>query len=57
MHLIDLTAQICDAAWCYPVVGDVIVYRDGSHLSAEYATMLAPYLGDAFDDVDVRPER
>lgn len=44
LPVIDLTPQFCDSEWCHAVVGDVIVYRDYSHLSAEYSTMLAPYL-------------
>ena len=40
-------SRFCDGEWCHAVVGDVIVYRDYSHLSAEYSSMLAPYLGNA----------
>lgn len=56
VSLIDLTDRFCDADRCYGVVGDVIVYRDSSHLSAEYSTLLAPYLGQAFDRVDTVEE-
>ena len=52
VRLVDLTDRFCDEELCHAVVGDVIVYRDGSHLSHEYATLLAPYLGAAFDAVD-----
>ena len=55
--LIDLTDQFCDDERCYAVIGDVIVYRDGSHLSHEYATLLAPYLGIAFNVLDESPDR
>lgn len=41
---ISLRNQFCDDKLCYPVVGEVIVYRDYSHLSAEYARALAPYI-------------
>lgn len=44
VHLIDLTDQFCDAEMCYPVVGDMIVYRDYSHISVDYARALVPYL-------------
>ncbi|AJR18082.1 acyltransferase family protein [Pimelobacter simplex] len=40
--LVDLTDRFCDGRWCYPQVGSVIVYRDYSHLSREYARSLAP---------------
>jgi hypothetical protein len=33
VHLIDLTDTICPQAQCPPVVGDVLVYRRGSHLT------------------------
>lgn len=52
VRMVDLTDRFCDDETCHAVVGDVIVYRDGSHLSHEYATLLAPYLGHAFDAVD-----
>ena len=56
MRLLDLTDQFCDSRWCYAVVGDVIVYRDYSHLSDEYSALLAPYLSRAFARVDVRSD-
>ncbi|MFV0425952.1 MAG: SGNH hydrolase domain-containing protein, partial [Beutenbergiaceae bacterium] len=46
-HLIDLTPRFCDTQFCYPVVGDMIVYRDYSHLTAEYARALVPLLESA----------
>lgn len=48
VQLIDLDDQFCDAEWCYPVVGDVVVYRDYSHLTPEYAELLAPWVWDKF---------
>lgn len=44
VHLVDLDDSFCDASTCYPVVGDLIVFRDYSHLSQEYATALAPVI-------------
>ncbi|MBT1001394.1 acyltransferase [Paenarthrobacter sp. DKR-5] len=41
---VRLRAQFCDAKLCYPQVGSVIVYRDYSHISAEYSRALAPYV-------------
>ncbi|AXH98841.1 acyltransferase [Sporosarcina sp. PTS2304] len=37
----DLTDYFCDDTTCYPVIGNVIVYRDNNHLTAEYAKTLA----------------
>ena len=42
--VVDLTDLFCDLGTCFSQVGDVIVYRDRSHLSIEYARMLAPFL-------------
>jgi peptidoglycan/LPS O-acetylase OafA/YrhL len=47
VHVLDLSDDFCDATTCYPAVGNVIVYRDFSHLSAEYARALAPDLDKA----------
>lgn len=44
VRVVDLSDRFCDDERCYPVVGDVIVYRDYSHLSADYSTLLVPYL-------------
>lgn len=41
---IELSKFFCDARWCYPVVGSVIVYRDYPHLSVEYSKALVPYI-------------
>ncbi len=49
VHLIDLTDRFCADGTCYAVVGNLIVYRDYSHLSDEYSTALVPYLGRQID--------
>ena len=46
-HLADLNDQICTPEVCSAVVGGVIVYFDGSHLTATYARTLAPFLDQA----------
>jgi hypothetical protein len=51
VHVIDLTDRFCDSRMCYPVVGDVIVYRDYSHLSGEYSEALAPYISGQVDQL------
>ncbi|WP_422770575.1 acyltransferase family protein [Plantactinospora sp. WMMC1484] len=48
---IDLTAAICPARRCAPVIGGVLVYRDDQHLTATYARTLAPRLRSALDRV------
>jgi len=44
---VDLTDRICPDETCQGVVGGVIVYFDASHLTATYATTLAPFLKPA----------
>lgn len=41
---IDLTDRICAADSCPPIVGNVLVYRQGSHLTDTYIRTLAPAL-------------
>lgn len=41
---VSLREQFCDVKLCYPQVGSVIVYRDYSHISAEYAKALVPFI-------------
>lgn len=44
-RLVDLSDFMCTDKRCPMVVGDVIVSRDGSHLTGTYVRTLAPYLG------------
>ena len=37
----DLTDYFCDQTTCYPVIGNIIVYRDNNHITATYAKTLA----------------
>ena len=41
-HLIDITREICPRDLCRAVIGNALVYRDKSHLTATYARTLAP---------------
>ena len=47
IKVIDLTDRFCTDSTCPVVVGNVIVFRDYSHLSADYSRLLGPILGDA----------
>jgi len=38
---------ICDARWCYPVVGGALVFKDRNHLTEVFARTLGPYLARA----------
>ena len=39
----------CDHKTCYPIVGGLIAYRDTSHISTEFSTAMAPYIGAFLD--------
>jgi peptidoglycan/LPS O-acetylase OafA/YrhL len=43
-HLIDLTAEICPSELCRAVIGNALVYRDKSHLTATFARTLMPWI-------------
>ncbi|MBA2560541.1 MAG: hypothetical protein H0V07_11780 [Propionibacteriales bacterium] len=42
--VVDLTDLFCDNSQCFAVVGGVVVYFDGSHLTATFARTVAPVL-------------
>jgi hypothetical protein len=44
VRLVDLTRFMCTAAICPPVIGGVLVRKDGSHLTRAFAETLGPYL-------------
>jgi hypothetical protein len=44
---IELNDTICPTAQCAPVIGNVLLYRQGSYLTATYVETLAPRLGAA----------
>ena len=43
--VIDPTDWFCTDTVCPAVIGDTLVYRDGSHVTATYVKLLAPLLG------------
>jgi peptidoglycan/LPS O-acetylase OafA/YrhL len=51
--MIDLTDAICPTEQCAPVIGNVLVYRQGSHITATYIETLAPRLGEALEAAGV----
>ncbi|MGH3468536.1 MAG: acyltransferase family protein, partial [Thermocrispum sp.] len=44
VQLVDLNDYLCPGDVCPPVIGDVLVYRQGSHLTKTYVNSLAPRL-------------
>jgi hypothetical protein len=45
VSLIDPTPVACTEKKCPAVIGDVLVYRNGAHLTATYVRTLTPWLG------------
>ncbi len=43
-HLIDLDGEICPGEICRAVIGNALVYRDKSHLTATFARTLEPMI-------------
>jgi hypothetical protein len=41
---VDLTGFFCNHKLCHSVIGGLMVYADGGHLTKSYATSLAPHL-------------
>jgi hypothetical protein len=47
VHVIDLTDFICPGTSCPPVIGNVFIFRQGSHLTNSYVHSLTPRLTEA----------
>lgn len=56
----DLSEYFCDDDWCYPAIGNVVVYRDEHHISDTYAKTLTEPLEDvileALDHFSLMPD-
>ena len=44
VHVVDMSRFMCSTKLCYPVVGGVLVHKDVTHLTSEFATTLGPFL-------------
>ena len=44
VSLIDPTPTVCLEKTCPAVIGDVLIYRNGAHLTATYVRTLTPWL-------------
>jgi hypothetical protein len=49
-RLVDSTPVVCPEKTCPAVIGDVLVYRNGAHLTPTYARTLAPWLGERLSE-------
>lgn len=58
VELLDLTEFFCEGGNCPVVIGNVLVYRDGDHITGSYARTLAPYIGKRMEEVfQIKQER
>jgi hypothetical protein len=51
--MIDMFSAVCPTIACPPVIGNVLVYRRGSHITATYVRSLTPQLARAMVDVGI----
>ncbi len=52
-RLIDITDEICPGDVCRAVIGNALVYRDKSHLTATFARTLSPWIGRGLEEADL----
>jgi peptidoglycan/LPS O-acetylase OafA/YrhL len=46
VQVVEPVSWFCTATLCPPIVGNILVYKDDSHLSTAYSQALAPVLGE-----------
>lgn len=44
IHYADFSDILCEADYCKPVKGNVLIYRDSHHITATYAKTMAPLM-------------
>jgi hypothetical protein len=44
VRILDMTDFFCGPRRCYPVIGGVLVFKDGTHITPLYSTTLGPFL-------------
>ena len=49
VSVVDMDRFFCAADTCKTVLGGVVIYRDSHHMTATWATTLAPYLARELD--------
>lgn len=50
VEIVDLSDAICPTERCAPVIGNVLVYRQGSHITATYIETLIPRLAASLSE-------
>ncbi|MGO4523690.1 acyltransferase family protein [Microvirga sp. 2MCAF35] len=54
VSFVDLTDRFCDRTKCYPISGNVLIYKDDNHITATFSRTLASTLGERMKQV--RPD-
>jgi hypothetical protein len=54
VKMIDLFDAICPADRCPPVIGNVLIYRQGAHITATYVKTMTPRLAKALSGVGLK---
>jgi len=49
VHLLDLSAYMCDADACPPVIGGALIIRDVGHMTRTFSRTLGPFVGRTID--------
>lgn len=49
VKIVNFDNVYCDSKVCFPVIGQVVVYRDANHLTSTFARTLAQYLKPKID--------
>ena len=49
VHLVDLSAYMCDSDVCPPVIGGALVIKDVGHMTRTFSRTLGPFVGRAID--------
>ena len=52
-YLIDITDEICPGDVCRAVIGNALVYRDKTHLTATFARTLSPWIGEGLKQAEL----
>jgi hypothetical protein len=54
VEIVDLFDAICPLSSCPPVIGNVLIYREGSHLTDTFVRSLTPRLAEALNRTRLR---
>jgi peptidoglycan/LPS O-acetylase OafA/YrhL len=53
VNVIDLTDYFCSGQTCHSVIGNVLVYADGNHMTTVYSATLAPVISQKLEELDL----